>query len=193
MGQFWDSVDGIDHRDHGWTHVRRPFRRNGLAATGCTANHGRLDLWIHLSRTVRYLRDHRNYGRRRYATQPVPALGDDPGTKNRTESSHGPGQGREVLQLGTGLPDLCQLLHQHGRRFDRRRQRVSAGQRRRGEHSGVDEHLLLFQESRECRLYLVGHRFACCGSVVLQILYAWWLFLNLFSEYKEEDPNNPIE
>merc|ERR1711865_913951 len=30
------------------------------------------------------------------------------------QSSHGPGQGREVLQLGTGLPDLCQLLHQHG-------------------------------------------------------------------------------
>ena len=30
-------------------------------------------------------------------------------------------------------------------------------------------------------------------QVVLQILYAWWLFLNLFSEFKEEDPNNPIE
>merc|ERR1711865_668292 len=25
-------------------------------------------------------------------------------------------------------------------------------------------------------------------QVVLQILYAWWLFLNLFSEFKEEDP-----
>lgn len=30
-------------------------------------------------------------------------------------------------------------------------------------------------------------------QVVLQILYAWWLFLNLFSEFKEEDPNDPIE
>jgi natural resistance-associated macrophage protein len=30
-------------------------------------------------------------------------------------------------------------------------------------------------------------------QVVFQGLYAWWLFSNLFSEFKEDDPNDPIE